>query len=94
MNLYGGYNVNLDVNPFNSWAKMIDCGDVPVTSYDNAIAIEQIESGHKELLHRTVANGAHEKVPFAKDGKAHPRIVTLGGDHTIGKLYIPYRLTS
>lgn len=54
-----------------------------MTSYDNAIAIEQIESGHKELLHRTTASGSHEKVPYAKDGKVHPRIVTLGGDHTI-----------
>jgi len=30
----GGYNVPLDTNPFNSWAKVLDCGDIPVTSYD------------------------------------------------------------
>jgi hypothetical protein len=29
----GGYNVPLDVNPFNSWARVLDCGDIPVTSY-------------------------------------------------------------
>lgn len=28
----GGYNVPLDANPFNSWAKVLDCGDIPVTS--------------------------------------------------------------
>lgn len=28
----GGYNVPLDANPFDSWAKVIDCGDIPVTS--------------------------------------------------------------
>ncbi|KAL8628541.1 hypothetical protein Q9189_005774 [Teloschistes chrysophthalmus] len=28
----GGYNVPLDANPFNSWAKILDCGDIPVTS--------------------------------------------------------------
>ena len=28
----GGYNVPLAANPFNSWAKVIDCGDIPVTS--------------------------------------------------------------
>lgn len=28
----GGYNVPLDANPFNSWATVIDCGDIPVTS--------------------------------------------------------------
>ena len=83
LNLYGGYNVPLDTNPFNSWAKMIDCGDIPVTSYDNAVAIQQIESGHKDLLHRKVKSGGHETVSFAKDGKVHPRLITLGGDHTI-----------
>jgi len=28
----GGYNVPLETNPFNSWATVIDCGDIPVTS--------------------------------------------------------------
>jgi agmatinase len=28
----GGYNVPLKANPFNSWAKVLDCGDIPVTS--------------------------------------------------------------
>ena len=28
----GGYNVALDANPFNSWATVLDCGDIPVTS--------------------------------------------------------------
>lgn len=28
----GGYNVPLAENPFNFWGKVIDCGDIPVTS--------------------------------------------------------------
>ncbi len=28
----GGYNVPLAANPFHDWAKVIDCGDIPVTS--------------------------------------------------------------
>lgn len=28
----GGYNVPLETNPFNSWATVLDCGDIPVTS--------------------------------------------------------------
>jgi agmatinase len=28
----GGYNVPLATNPFNSWATVLDCGDIPVTS--------------------------------------------------------------
>lgn len=29
----GGYNVPLAANPFNDWATVLDCGDIPVTSY-------------------------------------------------------------
>jgi len=84
LNLYGGYNTLLSVNPFNSWARVLDCGDIPVTSYDNAYAIKQIEQGHYSLLSRTPAYEADEgrKGP-AKGGKVLPRIITLGGDHTI-----------
>lgn len=99
----GGYNVPLDANPFNSWATVIDCGDIPVTSYvspsqagteleqnnadisssyDNAYAIQQIEDGHNSLLMRAPATNAKEIGP-AKDKKTLPRIITLGGDHTI-----------
>ena len=102
---------------------MVDCGDIPVTPYDNTIAIKQIQDAHKELLHRTPATSLKEQyialrdaerleqlriqqktdpnfefseednaayaasqntwVPVSNDGKEHPRIVTLGGDHTI-----------
>ncbi|CAF9930963.1 hypothetical protein IMSHALPRED_008327 [Imshaugia aleurites] len=82
LNLYGGYNVPLDANPFNSWATVLDCGDIPVTSYDNAYAIQQIEEGHNSLLTRAPATNAKEAGP-AKDQKTLPRIITLGGDHTI-----------
>ncbi|KAL8709231.1 MAG: hypothetical protein Q9220_005974 [cf. Caloplaca sp. 1 TL-2023] len=82
LNLYGGYNVPLDANPFNSWAKVLDCGDIPVTSYDNAYAIQQIEQGHNQLLVRRPFTNAHVKGP-SKSGRTLPRIITLGGDHTI-----------
>ncbi|KAF2089932.1 Arginase/deacetylase [Saccharata proteae CBS 121410] len=82
LNLYGGYNVPLAANPFSSWAKVIDCGDVPVTSYDNAWAIKQIEEGHNSILARAPATDAHKKGP-SKRGKTLPRVITMGGDHTI-----------
>ncbi|KAI9166401.1 agmatinase 1 [Paramyrothecium foliicola] len=82
LNLYGGYNVPLATNPFNSWATVLDCGDVPVTSYDNAFALRQIEEGHYNLLSRPPATDAHKEGP-AKNGLTLPRIITLGGDHTI-----------
>lgn len=89
LTLYGGYNVPLAINPF-SGLKIVDCGDIPVTPYDNKFAIEQIEEGHKELLHRRtfspLGNDAltgKPLVPLSIDGINHPRIITLGGDHTI-----------
>jgi agmatinase len=58
--------------------------------YDNAFAIKQIEEGHKALLHRETFSAlgndsltGQPLVPISADGKNHPRIITLGGDHTI-----------
>ncbi|PVI05721.1 Arginase/deacetylase [Periconia macrospinosa] len=82
LNLYGGYNVPLDANPFNSWAKILDCGDIPVTSYDNAYALKQIEEGHNLLLSRKPATNALAR-GYSKKGRTLPRLITLGGDHTI-----------
>ncbi|KAF2400228.1 Arginase/deacetylase [Trichodelitschia bisporula] len=83
LNLYvGGYNVPLAANPFNSWAKVIDCGDIPVTSYDNAYALQQIEEGHNSILSRAPKTNASKLGP-SKKGKTLPRVITLGGDHTI-----------
>jgi len=31
LTLYGGYNVPLEVNPFKSGLRIVDCGDIPVT---------------------------------------------------------------
>ncbi|KAF8652591.1 hypothetical protein AX16_004312 [Volvariella volvacea WC 439] len=90
LTLYGGYNVPLEVNPFKSGLKIVDCGDIPVTPYDNKYAIKQIEHGHKALLQREAPaplgndTVTGEKLfPITKDGKVHPRVITLGGDHTI-----------
>ncbi|ETI20830.1 agmatinase [Cladophialophora carrionii CBS 160.54] len=82
LNLYGGYNVPMKSNPFNFWGKVIDCGDIPVTSYDNHYALQQIEDGHNALLTRQPYTSASEP-GISKSGKTLPRIITLGGDHTI-----------
>lgn len=72
----------LETNPFNSWATVLDCGDIPVTSYDNTYALHQIEEGHFSILSRKPKTDAKKKGP-AKNGKTLPRVITLGGDHTI-----------
>ncbi|KAM5345574.1 hypothetical protein ACJ41O_011435 [Fusarium nematophilum] len=82
LNLYGGYNVPLATNPFNSWATVLDCGDIPVTSYDNSFALQQIEEGHYSILSRPPVTDADRAGP-AKKGRTLPRVITLGGDHTI-----------
>lgn len=63
-----------DFNPYKNWAKIVDCGNPPVTPLDNRIAIDQIYR----------ANRAAGKHAVTKNNKAkHPKIFTLGGDHTI-----------
>ena len=51
-------------------------------SYDNAYAIQQIEEGHNALLMRAPMTNAAAIGPSLKK-KTLPRLITLGGDHTI-----------
>ncbi|KAJ3572212.1 hypothetical protein NP233_g3237 [Leucocoprinus birnbaumii] len=61
---------------------------VPVNPFDNALAVDQMEVAYSSLLARTPATlkkdvSAHLGRVTAKDGSIRPKIVTLGGDHTI-----------
>ncbi|THG98722.1 hypothetical protein EW026_g3525 [Hermanssonia centrifuga] len=63
-------------------ADVVDCGDVPMVYVDNKVALRQLELANAALLSQSslrVADGES----LAKDGKFHPRVLTLGGDHTI-----------
>ena len=53
-----------------------------LSRYDNAYAIKQIEEGHNLVLSREPSTDAKKKGP-SKQGKTLPRVITLGGDHTI-----------
>ncbi|KAF2828964.1 arginase family protein [Ophiobolus disseminans] len=64
--IYTGENVLLD------WAKIVDCGDAPLTFLDNTAALKQLDKAHKVVS---------AKRSNASDYTT-PRIVTLGGDHT------------
>ncbi|KAF2188414.1 Arginase/deacetylase [Zopfia rhizophila CBS 207.26] len=64
--IYTGENVFLD------WAKIVDCGDAPLTFLDNTVALKQLDAAHKIASGRSTST---RKYPT-------PRIVTLGGDHT------------
>ncbi|WEW57327.1 agmatinase [Emydomyces testavorans] len=67
------WNIYTGVNNFFSWAKIVDCGDAPLTFLDNTIALKQLDKAHKVVSSR-LANST--------DVSPVPRIITLGGDHT------------
>jgi agmatinase len=70
---FRGFNPRAGINPYMSWAKILDCGDVPVTPFDNAVALTQMTSAYLELGHRESASSVIPK----------PKIITLGGDHAL-----------
>lgn len=82
-----GYTLAWRNNPYEQGSKIIDCGDVPVNPFDNALAVDQMEVAYSTLINRPVAGKDKGGRPFtsalAHDGKEHPRVISLGGDHTI-----------
>ncbi|CDO68871.1 hypothetical protein BN946_scf185000.g14 [Trametes cinnabarina] len=62
--------------------EVVDCGDVPMVQTDNKVALRQLELANAALLSHTSLHSYSGK-SLAKDGKFHPRVLTLGGDHTI-----------
>jgi agmatinase len=61
-----------------SWAKVIDCGDIPVTPFDNAMALTQMTAGYTELLSRRPPSSSTSVTYFQ-----YPKLITLGGDHSL-----------
>lgn len=81
-----GYSLQLGLNPYTNGLGTLDCGDVPVSPFDSAIAIKQIKAAYSSMLNHPVANpGKMAELGMAKglDGEYHPRVIALGGDHTI-----------
>ncbi|KAG7881172.1 hypothetical protein KL938_003302 [Ogataea parapolymorpha] len=68
------FNTRAGINPYQDWAKVIDCGDIPVTPMDNELALDQMTKAFEELL---------LKRKNAVDGSGPPKLVALGGDHSI-----------
>lgn len=62
------------MNPYQNWAKVIDCGDIPITPFDNDVAREQMTQAFKAL-------GNGRPVSSLSNGK--PKLITLGGDHSL-----------
>ncbi|KAI5963070.1 uncharacterized protein KGF55_002862 [Candida pseudojiufengensis] len=69
-----GYNQRAHFNPYQSWATINDCGDIPVTPMDNHLAFKQMDLAFEELL---LSRNS------AIDSKLPPRFIALGGDHSV-----------
>lgn len=61
-----------------SWAKILDCGDIPVTPFDNALALTQMVAGYNDLLKHKPASSSSPSPYFY-----YPKLITLGGDHSL-----------
>lgn len=74
-------------SPDEQGSIVLDCGDVPITPVDNLKALDQVEVAYSTLLARHCPGGnsnvTERMAGLAKDKRAHPRIVSLGGDHTV-----------
>ncbi|KAH7377852.1 arginase family protein [Pyrenochaeta sp. MPI-SDFR-AT-0127] len=69
-----GYSMDHLVNPFRDWATIVDCGDISNSPFDKLQAIHELEDGWKAIASRQVRNKSKGDVP---------RIISIGGDHTI-----------
>ena len=76
---FRSFNHRAGLNPYSSWAKIRDCGDIPVTPFDNALAVRQMSVGFLELLARQPYS---QNRPTSDLGR-HPKLITLGGDHSV-----------
>ena len=67
------------VNPFKSWAAVTDCGDIQNTPFDKLAAIQELENGWRAINKQNPRNGNVSNVV---------RTISVGGDHTISKLFV------
>lgn len=77
---FRGFNPRANLNPYTSWAKIVDCGDIPITPFDNTLALKQMSEAFLELGKRPATEKSTESgVQYLKK----PKLLTLGGDHSI-----------
>ncbi|THZ69514.1 Arginase/deacetylase [Aureobasidium pullulans] len=81
---YRGFNARAALNPYRSWARVLDCGDIPVTPLDNQVALSQLSEAYVELGSRLSAfNAGRAKDEVDEEYVRYPKLVTLGGDHSV-----------
>ncbi|KAH7343472.1 arginase deacetylase [Rhizoctonia solani] len=82
-----GYTTAWGYNPYKQGAVVRDCGDVPAVPFNVQYAMDQMQTAYSTLIKREVATQSGSFTTstkrLAKDGKLHPRIIALGGDHSV-----------
>jgi agmatinase len=76
-NSFRGFNHRAGVNPYRSWARVVDCGDIHAISFDHQGALSQFTDALWGLSHRQAAT--NKKV-------RKPKLVSIGGDRTSTRL--------
>ncbi|GAB7361142.1 hypothetical protein MBLNU230_g1176t1 [Neophaeotheca triangularis] len=77
---FRGYNPRAGLNPYAEWAKVIDCGDIPVTPFDNGLALRQMSEAYTDL---SKVQPSAENGNSAIEYRRKPKLLSLGGDHSI-----------
>ncbi|OJJ43275.1 hypothetical protein ASPZODRAFT_19678 [Penicilliopsis zonata CBS 506.65] len=77
------YNTRAGINPYQSWATVKDCGDIPITPFDNGLAERQMYEAFLELGRRPAVTSADSKYGVKGISAGKPKLVTLGGDHSV-----------
>ncbi|KAI9691817.1 MAG: hypothetical protein M1822_007889 [Bathelium mastoideum] len=78
-----GFNTRAGVNPYDSWAHILDCGDIPVTPFDNGLALRQMSEAFVELGSRPPPPHSSASSSQSSSYLDTSRLITLGGDHSI-----------
>lgn len=79
-----GFNFRAGINPYENWAKVVDCGDIPVTPMDNGLALKQMTAAYENLIiNRPSTNSTNHTLTDEQPLAKPPRFVSLGGDHSI-----------
>ncbi|WWD01465.1 agmatinase [Kwoniella sp. B9012] len=79
----GGANRLLGNDAFQE-LEIVDCGDSRMTFYSNDLALATLEDDYRSLINRPISTSfKNGEESLALDGDHHPRVMMLGGDHTI-----------
>lgn len=75
---FRSFNPRAGINPYKSWANIVDCGDIPIAPFDNKLALRQMSEAYTELGRRPSTSTSE-----ATSSQGMSKLITLGGDHSV-----------